>query len=380
VNAVTDDARERPWFRVGEDEVRLLRDGREAFPAMLEAIGAARREILLEFYWITPDSVGRRFRDALVERAKSGVRVRVIYDALGSREMYPSWWRPLLEAGGDVWEYHAILPLHERFRVDHLVQRDHRKLLVVDGQVGFTGGVNLGDPWLPLDEGGSGWRDDVIAVRGDVVAEMRALFYRTWRRMTHEPPPPDVRPLARRRGRPVYVLASQRRRRRNIHREYLVRIAAARRTIDLAQAYFVPDRALRQALYRAVARGVRVRVLVPEVSDVPGVQFAVEALFDAMLRHGIEIHALPPPMLHAKTAIVDERFVTIGSYNLDERSWRKNLEANLAVIDEAFARHVTASFERDLARARRIEQGAWQRRSLARRGAEWLALALRELW
>jgi cardiolipin synthase len=137
---------------------------------------------------------------------------------------------------------------------------------------------------------------------------------------------------------------------------------------------------MRQALYKAAAQGVRVRVLLPEVSDVPGVQFAVEGLWDRMLRQDIEIHVLPPPMLHAKTAIVDRRWVTIGSYNLDERRLRRNLEANLAVLDEAFAQHVSASFERDLARARPIEVGAWEKRPLARRGAEWIALALRELW
>jgi cardiolipin synthase len=189
-----------------------------------------------------------------------------------------------------------------------------------------------------------------------------------------------VRPIPRKRARNVFVLASQRRRRRNIHREYLVRIASARDRIDIANAYFVPDRSMRNALYRAVGRGVRVRVLLPAVCDVPGVQFAVEALFDTLLRHGVEIYAMPPPMLHTKTAIVDERFVTIGSYNLDERSWRKNLEVNIGVVDEAFAQHVTEWFDHDVAQAKRIELREWRNRSIARRGVEWVALALREFW
>jgi cardiolipin synthase len=373
---VTDEAR---WFRVDGSEVRFLRDAREAFPAMLEAIRGASREVLLEFYWITPDAVGSRFRDALAERAASGVSVRVIYDALGSVGMRGDWWRPLIAAGADVREYHALLAPERQF-LERLVQRDHRKLLVVDGAIGFTGGINLSHEWLGVEDGGGGWRDDAIAARGDVAQEMRALFYRTWRRITREKPPADVRSLIPPRGARVYVLTGQRRRRRDIHREYLLRIRGARESIDIANAYFLPDHLMRQALYKAVAQGVRVRVLLPEVSDVPGVQFAVEGLWDRMMRQGIEIYAFPPPMLHAKTAVIDRRWVTIGSYNLDERRLRRNLEANLAVLDEAFARHVTASFERDLARAKRIEASTWERRPLVRRGAEWLALALRELW
>jgi cardiolipin synthase len=371
-----------PWFRVGpdgaDDHVRLLRDGAEAFPAMLEAIAEAEREILLEFYWITPDIVGRRFRDALVARATNGVMVRVIYDSLGSRGMTDEWWEPLTNVGGVVREYHSVSPFRDTFRFDHLVQRDHRKLLILDGKVGFTGGINLGDPWLPVNEGGGGWRDDAIAVRGQVAREMRALFYRTWHRVTQEPLPAGLTSLSSRGDASVYVLASQRRRRRGIYREYRARIGAARRSIDLAHAYFLPDRGIRRALALAAARGVRVRVLLPEVSDVPGVQFAVEGMFDRMLRGGIELYALPPPMLHAKTAIIDERFVTIGSYNLDE-GLRKNLEANVAVVDAAFAQHVTRGFERDLGRATPIDRVRWEKRSFVRRGAEWLALALRGL-
>jgi cardiolipin synthase len=189
-----------------------------------------------------------------------------------------------------------------------------------------------------------------------------------------------VRPLSRKRRRPVWVLVSQWRLRRSIHREYLVRINRAHSRVDIANSYFVPDRNVRSALFRAVARGVKVRVLVPTTSDVPVVQYAVEALFDTLLKHGVEIWALPGPMLHAKTAIIDEAFTMIGSYNLDQRSWRKNLEVNLAVESSDFARHVRAWFERDLEVAARVELEAWRDRSYARRGMEWAAYAMRKLW
>jgi cardiolipin synthase len=370
---------ESPWFRVEGSEVRLLRDGIETFPAMLAAIALAKREIVLEYYWISSTPLGLRFRDALTERASNGVTVRVIYDSLGSRGLGIEWWLPLERAGGQVREYNSILPFHDTFRLDRLMQRDHRKLLVVDGQAGFIGGINIGDEWLTIDQGGSGWRDHAVAVRGEVAREMRSLFYRTWSRVTHEHAPDDVEPLRPPRGRAAYVLASQRRRRRSIHHEYRARIEGAHWSIDLAHSYFYPDATIRRALFRAAARGVRVRVLLPEVSDVPGVQFFVEAMFDTFLRHGLEIYALPPPMLHSKLAIVDRRFVTIGSYNLDE-GLRKNLEANVAVVDDAFAAHVTGWFEKDLAQATPIDRSTLDRRSLVRRGAEWLALSARRLW
>jgi cardiolipin synthase len=331
-------------------------------------------------YWVGDDAVGASFREALVERAHAGVRVCVIYDALGSIGITPAWWRPLFGAGGRAVEYHSLSPLDPRFRLERVELRDHRKLLVVDGAVGFTGGINLALPWLPPGPVGTAWRDDMVEVRGAAAQELRTLFFRTWGRLTREPLPVDVRTLRRRRDRPVWVLASQWRFRRSIHREYLVRINQARERIDIANSYFVPDRNVRAALFRAVRRGVAIRVLVPSSSDVPVVQYAVEALFETLLKRGIQIWALPGPMLHAKTAIIDERFTTIGSYNLDQRSWRKNLEVNLAVEDTAFARHVRQWFERDVERATRIDLDSWRARSLSRRGLEWASYALRKLW
>jgi cardiolipin synthase len=378
--APADSGEKAPWFPVGEDSVRLLRDGAQAFPAMLAAIGGARREVLLEMYWIGADPVGAQFRQALTGAVRRGVDVRVIHDAVGSFGIDRAWWEPFIAAGGRVAQYHSIWPFDARFRLERVEQRDHRKILVVDAAEGFTGGINLAAPWLSPADGGSGWRDDMIEVRGDASQELRTLFYRTWRHLTNDAPPRDLRPLSRRRTRPVWVLASQWRTRRSVHREYIVRIKGSRGRVDIANSYFVPDRPLRAALFGAVGRGVRVRVLVPFTGDVPVVQFAVEALFDTLLRNGVELWTLPDKMLHAKTAIIDESFATIGSYNLDERSWRKNLEVNLAVEDAAFAQHVRGWFEHDLATATRVELGAWRERSLVRRGLEWAAYGLRRLW
>ncbi|MBX3261934.1 MAG: cardiolipin synthase B [Labilithrix sp.] len=379
-----------PWFKVGGDEVRLLRDGVEALPAMLAAIAAAEREVLLEMYWVAPDAVGTRFRDALVDKARAGVTVRVIYDAVGSLTLTPSFWAPLVDAGGEVREYHPLSPFRPAFDLARIEERNHRKILVTDGGRGFTGGINLARPWLPLEDGGEAWRDDMIEVIGHAAAELRTLFYKTWRRMgirrlPHDPLgslslPKDLVPLSRRPLGRVYVLASLRRSRRNLRREYLTRLNRAERSIEIANSYFIPDRSVRSALYRAVLRGVRVRVLVPSKSDVAVVQFALEALYESLLRNGVEIYCHSGPMMHAKTAIIDDRFATIGSYNLDERSRTKNLEVNVAVEDAAFATYVRKWFDRDLESSTHLDLYEWRARPLARRGAEYMAYALRKLW
>lgn len=379
-----------PWFRVAGDDVRLLRDGVEALPAMLDAIANAKREILLEMYWIGLDAVGTRFRDALADRASAGIRVRVIYDALGSLSITPGFWDPLVDAGGEVREYHPLSPLKTTFELTRIEERNHRKILVVDGTRGFTGGINLARQWLPLEDGGEAWRDDMIEVVGYASQELRTLFYKTWRRMgfrriPHDPLgslslPDDLVPLSKRPTGRVYVLASLRRSKRNLRREYLSRLNHAKRSIEIANSYFIPDRHVRSALYRAVLRGVRVRVLVPQKSDVTIVQFALEALYESLLRNGVEMYCHSGPMMHAKTAIIDDTFATIGSYNLDERSRTKNLEVNIAVDDPAFATHVRTWFDRDVENAQSLDLYEWRARPLVRRGVEYMAYALRRLW
>ncbi len=378
-----------PWFKVGGDEVRLLRDGVEALPAMISAIESARSEILLEMYWVGLDAVGMKFRDALADKARAGVTVRVIYDAVGSLSIAPSFWEPLVRAGGEVREYHPLSPLKPAFELARIEQRDHRKILVVDGERGFTGGINLARPWLAIEDGGEAWRDDMIEVVGYASAELRTLFYKTWRRIGFRRLSPnpltwtlprDLVPLSKHPAAKVYVLASLRRSRRNLRREYLARLNRAKRSIEIANSYFIPDRNVRNALYRAVLRGVRVRVLVPSKSDVAIVQYALEAMYESLLRHGVEIHCHSGPMMHAKTTIIDDSFATIGSYNLDERSQTKNLEVNIAVEDAPFATYVRQWFDRDVEKAACLDLWEWRGRPLVRRGIEYMAYALRKLW
>ena len=341
------------YLPIGEDRIRLLRDGSEAYPAMLQAIAEARDEIALEMYWVGSDGVGERFRRALAERAAAGVKVRVIYDALGSISLPRHWWSSLLAAGGEVIEFGPIAPWRRHFRLGRVRFRDHRKVLVVDGRVAFTGGLNLAAPWLSTDEGGGGWRDDAVEIRGPAAAQLRSLFYDTWWRcggssLPYESSRERPNPASR-----VFVLANMvyGRPDRTIRRAYLVALQRARRTVDNASAYFGPGPVFLPALRAARRRGVRVRVLVPESSDVFLADLALRDIARTLLRDHIDVFAYQGGVLHSKTAIVDRRFVTIGSHNLDALSWRFNLESNVVIDEPAFARVVTGSFERDLAKA-----------------------------
>lgn len=363
------------YMAVDDERVRLLCDGKEALVAMLEAIANARREILLEMYWIGDDIVGHAFLDALTDAANRGVSVRVVFDSIGSLAIGIPFFLPLLARGGMVREYNAVTP----WSLGIAEVRDHRKLLVVDGQRAFTGGVNLAKQWAPVEAGGEGWRDDMIEIVGQTAAELRTFFFGTWRRLTSERNPRDLVPIPRVASRRVSVLSS-RNRRHHIHREYVRRIRSARQSVDIANPYFVPDFRVMRALMAARRHGVRVRVLLPERSDIPILRHAQNGLLERLLRRGVEIYALPGPMMHQKTAIIDDTWVTIGSYNLDERSLRKNLELNVAVQDATFARYVRErSFDGDAGTARRIELSHFTQRGFLARATEQLALVFRRL-
>jgi cardiolipin synthase len=362
---------------VGPDDVRLLRDGSEAYPAMLRAIAAAEREVLLEMYWFQGDRTGIAFRDALAERARAGVAVRVTYDAVGSLGVPATMWDPLRRAGGEIFEFGPVHPLRQRVRWDRIEFRDHRKILVVDGKVGFTGGMNIGDPWSALALGGQNWRDDAIEIRGPAVEEMRSIFFSTWRH-SGRTLPIDVVPLARRPKSRVVVLADRHGRRRGIRHAYLSAIRRASERIDIANPYFLPGPIFLSALRSARRRGAEVRILVPGKSDVWLVSMAMGSVISNLLVHGVRVFAYQDRVFHAKTAVFDETMATIGTYNLDARSRRYNRECNVAVYDKAFAAHVRASFEQDLRSAKELSLATWKERSLSHRFFAWFAYPLRQ--
>ncbi len=375
-------------FDAPDERITLLRDGEQTIPAMLKAIRGAKREVLLEMYWLDASKAGTRVIDALTERAKAGVAVCVLYDAIGSLGADTTMYEALLAAGGKVIEFNPIAPWRRRFRVGWVSQRDHRKMLVIDERMAFVGGLNLGLPWLCVEDGGGGWRDDVALVIGPTAARVRTLFFETWASQGGECPSnlrvftSRERAAAAREELGVSNMSRPHPRvavlghdawgaRRVIRRAYLSRIRSAERRVLIANSYFIPDMRVKRALKNAARRGVEVRVMVPGESDVPAVKYATEWIYADLMASGIHVHEWTRGILHAKTLLVDD-WATTGSYNLDYRSLRYNLEANLASTDEGFVAAIEASMRRDLKEhSREVDPVEWAKRPWMEKVRSW---------
>lgn len=361
-------------------EVAVLRDGNETFPAMLAALAAARHTICFETYILAADRTGDRFKQALIERVRDGVTVRVIYDAVGSFGLPESWVDELRAAGCEVIDFNPISPWRRRFRLSH---RDHRKIIVVDDRVGFTGGLNIADDYAAVEDGGVGWHDMHCRVTGPIVSDLARMFRRTWIRCggaVYPPPPPPPGDRAGAGDAFVRLLDNTRRRQRTtVRRAYLHVINAARRLVLIQNAYFLPDRGLRRALAKAVARGVDVRVMVPGHSDVKLVQWAALYVLRRLVARGVKIFLWRGVMMHAKTATVDALWSTIGSYNFDAQSRFNNLEITVEILDAAVGQTLATSFERDIANADPFDEQAWRRLPWWRKALAWIAYRLRRL-
>lgn len=373
---------------VHNNRVTLLRDGAACLTEMLVAIREARFEVSLEMYWFGSDATGRRFADALSSKAREGVAVQVIYDSVGSFDADDTMFEEMRAAGCIVHEYNPIAPWRKRFDAFLLNKRDHRKILVVDQIIGFTGGVNLGDPWAAESDGGGNWRDDVIRIEGVAALQLREVFLWTWRELGEERATKTMNEVELREsgvtlpseGSPVRVLTNQRHRERaTIRRSYLREIRGARSNIFMSNSYFVPDRAVRVALAHAVKRGVDVKVLVPGESDVAAVYYASRRLYEGLMRDGIELYEWHGTILHSKTATIDDRWCTVGTYNFDHRSWRFNLEVNVSVEDAGVAAAMARCFREDIAHSGRLDRSEFRYRPLGERALEHLCYLFRRL-
>lgn len=347
---------------MGGNHVDNFENGVEIFPAMLEAIHAARSTITFETYIYWSGRVGKAFADALSERSRAGVRVHVLIDWVGSQAMDEDLIRQMQEAGVELHRYH---PLHW-YNLTRMNNRTHRKLLVVDGQVGFTGGVGISDEWDGDARDPGHWRDSHYRIEGPAVAQMQAAFMDNWIKTTGAVlQGPEYFPaLAAAGTSPAQVFTSSPSGGGDsMQLMYLLSITAAEQTIDLAAAYFVPDELTRKAILAALARGVRVRILVPgEYIDSQVTRRASRANWGELLRAGAKLYEFQPAMFHCKALIVDSRLVSVGSTNFDNRSFRLNDEANLNVYDAEFAARVGQVFESDLGRSREVTLQAWARR------------------
>ncbi len=353
--------------------VRTLVNGDQIFPPMLAAIRSAKRSITFETYIYWSGDIGREFAEALAERARQGVKVHVLLDWVGSAKMDDSLITTLAAAGVKVRQFH---PPHWT-NLGRLNNRTHRKLLIADGRVGFTGGVGVAPQWTGRAQDPAHWRDTHFEVEGPVVAQMQSVFIDNWIKVTGDVlHGPDYFPSLTAAGpsRAQMFSSSPSGGSESMQLMYLLAVTAASRSIDLSASYFVPDDLTLKALVEAMKRGVKLRIVVPgEHIDSETVRSASRATWGPLLAAGAVIAEYAPTMYHCKVMIVDGLLVSVGSTNFDNRSFRLNDEATLNIVDAAFAATQTALFETDLGLSRRVTHAEWRDRPMRERLGEAIA-------
>jgi cardiolipin synthase A/B len=359
------------------NRVDILCNGVQIFPSMLSAIKSAKKTINLEFYIYWDGEIGRTFAEMLAEKARAGVAVKIILDAVGSATMSRQMIDFLTRNGVDLEWYHPL----RWYTISRFNHRTHRKLLIVDGRVGFSGGVGIADNWLGDADSPEHWRDTVARVEGPVVTQMQFAFMDNWVKSRGELLTGlDYFPAVDRAGDQVtqVIKSSPSEGSSTVKLLYIISIVSATKSIYISNAYFVPDRDTIRALEGAVRRGVDVRVIVPgEETDVPIVRQASRVHYEWLLRRGIRIFEYQPTMMHAKTMVADGMWTTIGSSNFDDRSFRLNDEVNVNVYDAGTARQMEEIFFEDLARSREITLRKWFKRGTLDRLKEKIANVLR---
>ena len=347
------------------NRITALQNGDEIFPAMLEAIHGARETITFETYIYWSGEIGRKFSEAFCERSRAGVKVHVLLDAVGTGKMEKKYIDDLKAAGVEVERYH---PLHW-YSVARINNRTHRKLLVVDGRIGFTGGVGIADLWSGNAQSKEHWRDSHYQLEGPAVAQMQAAFTDNWIKtrakvLFGSEYFPDLKPVGES---PAQVFKSSRGEgSESVRLMYLLSIASATRSVRLQAAYFVPDDLAIETFIAARKRGVKIEIIVPGPHmDAKVVQSASRSLWGALLDAGVQIYEFQPTMYHCKVMIVDDVWVSVGSTNFDDRSFRLNDEANLNIYDAAFATGQVKVFDEDKEKSRLMTRSEFKDRSKA---------------
>ena len=353
------------------NEVELLINGDQIFPAFLDTVASAERTLNLQTYIYWRGDIAREVAGAVCDRAKAGVRCRVILDALGAAKMETDLISDMERSGVEVIRFRPPKP----YAIRRVANRTHRRLLIADGRVGMTGGVGIAAEWTGDAEDPDHWRDTHVRVRGPVVRGMQGAFAENWLEGTGEVLAgeehlPELEPLNDD-GPMQLVRSSAKVGDSNIEALYYLAIASAQRSMDLTAAYFVPRPAFTDALTQAADRGVEVRILVPGPHiDKSLVRVAGRAAYERLLDAGARIFEFQPTMLHAKSLVVDTAWASVGTVNFDNRSFQLHDEVTLCVWDESFAARLGEAFERDLERSDEIQPERWRRRSVRRRATE----------
>jgi cardiolipin synthase A/B len=365
-----------PLFQGGK--ATLLQNGDAFYPAMLQAIREARDTINFETYIFEPDEIGQQFIDAFKERAMAGVEVRLLVDGFGGMKLKRRYRDDLKRAGVKV---HRFRPLGLRNLV-RIYRRAHRRAIVMDGKVGFTGGAAVSKKWKGNVTNNHEWRDSMTQVTGPLVAGIQSAFAENWVYCTGEvlAGPRFFPPLERGPGVcGISVVSSPSDSLQPIRLLFWLTFSNARKRLWICNSYFIPDRRLRDAVVDRARHGVDVRILVPgNHTDAVPVQAAGQSYYEELLAAGVRIFEFEPAMMHAKTAVVDSAWSIVGSANMDERSMELNEENVLGIADREFARSIEEGLSADYTRSREITLERWQKRSIVRKALERLAKSLIE--
>jgi cardiolipin synthase len=358
---------------VAGNRVTLLVDGPKTLAAIRHAIESAHHHVHLETYIFADDEVGRALRDLLIRRRQEGIEVRVLYDAIGSVTTPAAFFEPMRQAGVEVLQFRPLNPT--RTLPWKLNNRDHRKIVVVDGRVAFTGGINISSTYAsssslrPGPEHGQeqAWRDTHVEIEGPAAVQFQTLFVKIWERAGGKLGDASAQyfpPLAPSGAELVAAVASSGgdRHETTIYDTYVAAIGHASRRLWMTQAYFAPDPALRRALIAAARRGVDVRVIVPSFSDSALIFRASRADYDELLSGGVRIYEQRYAMLHAKSMVIDSALSIVGSANFDIRSFLHNNEVNAVIVGSEFAARMEALFQRDLGDTRELRLETWRKR------------------
>ena len=370
---------------IAGNKVTLLFDGPQTISAMMAAVTAAKDTINLETYLFDQDPLGLKFADLLIAKQKAGVQVAIIYDCVGTLGTPQAFFDRMQEAGIRLLPFQPVSPLHRIFRW-RINNRDHRKILVVDGKVAFAGGVNITAAYArgslfrsgTEDRTSLGWRDTHIQIEGPAVAALQWMFLENWAsQKERELPDRDYFPPLPQAGDKVLrVLASRPGGEHEVYKAYFLAIEGATKSIHITAAYFVPDAQIMKALKGAAHRGVDVKIILPSVTDSGMVSNAGHSFYAPMLKAGIKVYELKTSVLHAKTAVIDGSWSTVGSTNMDTRSFLHNKEVNVVVMGNDFGREMESAFQDDLEDSNQVVLEKWKHRPLAKRFKELLSRLL----
>ena len=358
---------------------KVLTNGVEIFPAMLTAIDAARRRIAFETYIYDTGEAANKFTAALENAARRGVKVNIVVDAVGASSMEEDHVKRLRSAGAHVAQFNTP----SWYSLEEVNYRTHRKILVVDGEVGFTGGAGVSDHWLGNADSKEHWRDTQVEIRGPIVRLLEAAFYENFLEADGpEAPVLDPPPApAGDDGAALVIRSSPSGGSNDLKQLYLLSLAAARKSLEITTPYFVTDESTMWSLEDAVRRGVKIRILLEgDITDAMPVKYASRHAYERLMQQGIELYEYQPTMMHAKVLVVDGVWSMFGSANFDNRSLELNDELNVAVSSRDLAARLLADFEADLTRAQRISLEAWRQRSMLQKAREWFWVGFGEVF